>query len=129
MMTLYVDAARHIESGRSAAGAVIIINKQQRQLKTRIQVTRDNHEAEFYGLIWALQQLPNTTDMLQVYSDSQILIDALHKNYAKHYQTLVDTIMMLLSSHQIVLSQWIPEKANLGAHNLALQALKNNPTR
>ena len=129
MITLYFDAARHVTSGLSAAGAVMIINKQQKQLKTRIRMTKDNHEAEFYGLIWALQQLPNTTDMLQIYCDSQIVIDALHKNYAKHYQPLVDIIMSLLASHTIVLSQWIPEKSNLGAHNLALQALKNSHAR
>lgn len=129
MITLYVDAARHISSGRSAAGAVIIVNKQQRQIKTHIHSTRDNHEAEFYALIWALQQLPSKTDTLQIYSDSQLVIDAIHKSYAKHYQSLVDTLMSLLASHHLVLSQWIPEKANLGAHHLALQALKNSHTR
>lgn len=124
MITIYIDAARDVITGQSAAGAVIIINKKQAQLKTHIVNTKDNHEAEFRATIWALQQLPPSHDVIQLYSDSQILIDAMHKNYAKHYQKYVDEIMQLLSGFPLVMSQWLPEKENLGAHHLALQALK-----
>ena len=40
------------------------------------------------------------------------------------YQIYVDEISTLVSLHKLFLSQWLPEKENLGAHNLALQALK-----
>jgi len=124
MITLKVDAARQV-NGNSAAGAVVIINNQQTQLKAPLNATGDNHEAEFDALIWALQHLPVSDEsMLQIYTDSKILNDALHKHYAKHYQDKVDVIDDLLVQFSLVLIDWVPEKDNLGAHNLALQALK-----
>jgi len=124
MIKIFVDAARNIQTGQSAAGAVIITNKKQRQLKSALPYTKNNQEAEFLALIWALKTLDKTMDVIQLYSDSQIMIDAIHKNYAKHYQIYVDEINALTSSYDLFLSQWLPEKENLGAHNLALQALK-----
>lgn len=128
MITIYVDAARDIKTGQSAAGAVIVINKQQRQLKSLLPDTKDNQEAEFRALIWVLKMCATSTDMIQLYSDSQLLIDAINKNYAKHYQIYVDEISALLKSHALLLSQWLPEKENLGAHKLALQALQQKKT-
>jgi len=126
MITLYVDAARDIHTGQTAAGTVIIIDKIQSQQKAALPITQDNHEAEFCALIWALQQLPKKIDILKIYSDSQILIDAIDKQYAKHYQPFVDNIIKLLSPYPLVLNQWLPEKENLGAHHLALQALQQH---
>ncbi|MCT8390098.1 RNase HI [Leuconostoc holzapfelii] len=128
MLTLYVDAAREPNTGLSAAGAVLIHQKAQQQFKSPVFQSLDNHAAEFQGLIWALEQLTDHQDILTVYSDSKLLIEALHKHYAKHYQDQVDRILFLLASHRLVFSQWLPEKDNLGAHNLALQALKNRQT-
>lgn len=125
MLTLYVDAARDPQTGLSAAGAVLIQQKQQHQFKSPIFEASDNHVAEFHALIWALQQLPDTSDILTIYSDSKLLVEALNKQYAKRYQPEVDTILALLAPHPLVFSQWLPEKDNLGAHHLALQALKN----
>lgn len=59
MITLYVDAARDVSTGRSSAGAVLIIDKVQKQLKTVLRETVNNHEAEFLAVLWALKQLPN----------------------------------------------------------------------
>ncbi len=110
MIKIFVDAARNIQTGQSAAGAVIITNNKQRQLKSSLPDTQNNQEAEFLALIWALKTLDSTTDIIQLYSDSQILIDAIHKNYAKHYQIYVDEISTLVSLHKLFLSQWLPEK-------------------
>lgn len=123
MMTLYVDAARNVHDGQSAVGAVLIINKQQQQLKKALPQSADNHEAEFMGLIWSIKQLP-MLDNLQIYTDSKIVADAIQKKYAKHYQSYVDQIMTLLTEYPLVLVNWIPEKQNQGAHQLAMQALK-----
>ena len=124
MITLYVDAARDVSTGRSSAGAVLIIDKVQKQLKTALRETVNNHEAEFLAVLWALKYLPNNENV-QIYSDSKIVTDALHKSYAKHYQGLVDEINLQLTPYPLVLINWVPEKENRGAHNLALQALKN----
>lgn len=125
MLTLYIDAARDPQTGLSAAGAVLIHQKQQQQFKSAVFQSSDNHAAEFQSLIWVLQQLPDSQDILTINSDSKILVEALQKQYAKHYQPFVDDILTLIQPYPFVLSQWRPEKDNLGAHNLALQALKN----
>ncbi|MFL2050535.1 ribonuclease HI family protein [Leuconostoc mesenteroides] len=124
MITLYVDAARDVSTGRSSAGAVLIIDKVQKQLKTALRETVNNHEAEFLAVLWALKYLPSNENV-QIYSDSKIVTDAWHKSYAKHYQGLVDEINLQLTPYPLVLINWVPEKENRGAHNLALQALKN----
>lgn len=128
MITLFVDAARNVTSGFSAAGAVILIEKKQYQIKSPIFKTNDNHQAEFMALSWALRHLPSSDSIIKIYSDSKIMTDALEKKYAKHYQPFVDKLCLLLQSYNLVLIQWIPEKENRGAHNLALQALKKDHT-
>ena len=75
------------------------------------------------AVLWALKYLPSNENV-QIYSDSKIVTDALHKSYAKHYQGLVDEINLQLTPYPLVLINWVPEKENRGAHNLALQALK-----
>lgn len=54
MIKIFVDAARNIQTGQSAAGAVIITNKKQRQLKSALPYTKNNQEAEFLALILSL---------------------------------------------------------------------------
>ncbi|CDX64951.1 ribonuclease HI family protein [Leuconostoc citreum] len=128
MLTLYVDAAREPQSGISAGGAVLIHQKQQQQIKSNLFYTTDNHEAEFLALIWALKQVKvaETSETIRIFSDSKILIDSLDKKYAKHYQPLLEEIIQLLTPYSLVISQWLPEKENHGAHYMALQALKKN---
>ncbi len=109
MITLYVDAARDVSTGRSSAGAVLIIDKVQKQLKTALRETVNNHEAEFLAVLWALKYLPSNENV-QIYSDSKIVTDALHKSYAKHYQGLVDEINLQLTPYPLVLINWVPEK-------------------
>ncbi|MDF7626884.1 ribonuclease HI family protein [Lactobacillaceae bacterium L1_55_11] len=123
MLNLYVDAARKAETGQSTAGCVVIEAHQQRQLKAALPKTQDNHEAEFRAAYWALDQLGGA-DPLHLYFDSQIVVDALNKHYAKHYQDQVDAIDRLLADRPLVLVSWVPEKNNQGAHHLAQQALK-----
>ncbi|CAK8054065.1 ribonuclease HI family protein [Eupransor demetentiae] len=123
MLQIYFDAARRPDTGQSAAGCLIINQGQQRQEKTTLPKTNSNHDAEFLAAIWALQ-LVSAEGNLQLYSDSKIVVEALQKQYAKHFQAYVDRIQPLLDAYSLAFINWVPEKNNLGAHNLAQQALK-----
>lgn len=95
--------------------------------KTPLQATT-NHQAEFETARIGFERLlAVVTDPAQVtvlfYTDSQLVSDSLAKHYAKHYQSLVDALLQAQAPFQLVLTQWVPEKQNQGAHTLANQAL------
>ncbi|WP_214463793.1 ribonuclease HI family protein [Levilactobacillus brevis] len=127
MYTLYTDAATQPQTGLSAGGILIIHDHQQTQVKTTLQATT-NHQAEFETARIGFERLlAVVTDPAQVtvlfYTDSQLVSDSLAKHYAKHYQSLVDALLQAQAPFQLVLTQWVPEKQNQGAHTLANQAL------
>lgn len=127
LYSLYTDAATETLSKRSAAGVLILINGQQHQLKKQLP-EGDNHQAEFEAAIVGFEILldlvtePSTTTVMY-YTDSQLVEQSLIKKYAKHYQPAVDRLLALQAKFQLVIVNWLPEKQNQGAHNLALQAL------
>lgn len=130
LIKLFTDAATKNGFGPSAAGVIIVINGKQIQLKHSLGNT-DNHSAEFSAAIWAFEQLkrypeivPDSTIMF--YTDSRIVADAVGKNYAKNFTDLAQRLITLIDQYHIVLTEWLPEKQNLGAHRLALQALHGN---
>jgi len=130
MITLYTDAATNPKTNVSACGILIIQNGKQIQLKFDLP-NSDNHEAEFHAAILAFQLLLRdyvTAEAakkmtVRFFTDSQILADSIQKKYAKHYQNLVDQLLELQDQFQLVLSMWVPEKQNRGAHQLAMQGL------
>ncbi|WP_203641225.1 ribonuclease HI family protein [Levilactobacillus andaensis] len=128
MYSLYTDAATQPQSGLSAGGILIIHDHQQTQLKAVLHATT-NHTAEFEIARLGFEKLAALVgDQAQqatvlFYTDSQIVSDSLAKHYAKHYQKLVDELLAAQAPFQLVLTQWVPEKQNQGAHTLANQAL------
>lgn len=76
--------------------------------------------------MFAFQQLPKyarPNETIFFFTDSKIVDQSLATNYAKHFQTYVDQINAIQDQFPLVVSQWLPERMNQGAHNLALQAL------
>jgi len=128
VFSLYTDAATQPQSGLSAGGILIIHDHEQTQLKSRLSAT-NNHAAEFEIARLGFQRLAEiagdacATTTVLFYTDSQIVSDSLQKHYAKHYQNLVDALLAAQAPFQLVLTQWVPEKQNQGAHTLANQAL------
>ena len=57
------------------------------------------------------------------YIYSKLVADSIGKSYAKHYPELIDTLMALIDRYKIILTTWIPDRENQGAHKLALQAI------
>ncbi|WP_283678731.1 ribonuclease HI family protein [Lentilactobacillus sp. Marseille-Q4993] len=126
MLKLYTDAAVKQSTQKSAAGILIVHEGHQIQLSKEL-VAMDNHTAEFQAAIAGFTELANLKishdEIILFYSDSKILIDALNKQYAKHYQEYVDKLIELQSRYQAVVNEWIADNQNKGAHNLAIQKL------
>ncbi len=56
-------------------------------------------------------------------TDSRLLSDAVSKRYAKHFDRQLATLLKLMDQFSTVVTRWVPEKENHGAHHLANQAL------
>ena len=122
MLKIYTDAATKGNPGPTGLGILIINQHQQHQLSQTLE-SATNHEGEFAAAIAGFQYLVDHYDHL-FYTDSRLLSDAIGKNYTKHYQSQLEQLNQLLSQFTTVVTQWISERENHGAHNLANQALQ-----
>ena len=126
MIKLYTDAATKGNPGPTGLGALILVGHQQFQLTSTLPQA-DNHQGEFvaarFGFDYLIRHFPDEQTVL-FYTDSRLLSDAIGKNYTKHYQSQLEQLNQLLSQFTTVVTQWISERENHGAHNLANQALQ-----
>jgi len=123
-MQLYTDAATAADH-RSAAGILLINNGQQQQYHSPLPVS-DNHTAEFLAAITGFKILIETFGPQQTiffYTDSQIVAESIDKAYSSHFAVELATLLALQDQCQLVVTQWIPESQNHGAHELAQQGL------
>lgn len=129
MLKLYVDAATRGNPGPSGIGIVIVGNDSYQQLSFPLKTKMSNHEAEFTALLWGLKEVISRNNILDttfVYTDSKVVVETIDKNYTNNpkFRPYLQKIQPLLASFPLILIQWIPEKQNKGADNLARQALK-----
>ncbi|EUJ36311.1 ribonuclease HI family protein [Brochothrix campestris] len=126
MIKLYVDGASAGNPGASGVGVVILVNGSQRQLSHALGC-HNNHEAEFLAVIWGLEQCQDfgTNHTLQLCSDSQAVIAAINKRYAKKapYADYIDRILTLLDAYPLVFCTWLPRAQNKKADQLARSAI------
>ena len=127
MIKIFTDAATKGNPGPTGLGIIIIANHKQIQLAVPVDKEKmDNHHGEFaaahFGFKYLIDHFNNNETIL-FYTDSRILSDAIGKNYTKHYQKELAALNPLLQHFPTVVTQWIPESQNRGAHNLANQAL------
>lgn len=125
LIKVYTDAATKHNPGPTGLGALIVVNGQQKQL-TGSLFQADNHEGEFAAATMAFDYLKdhfNHSATVLFYTDSRLLSDAVGKNYAKHYQQELTVLTSLMDEFQMVITQWIPDSQNHGAHHLANEAL------
>ena len=130
MIKIYSDAAVNGNPGPAGAGCLIIIDGQQHQFTQPLPKT-DNHHAEFMAATWAFEQLAQLDHQEQIiffYTDSRLVSDAIGKGYAKKYSAELAQLLALIDQYPTVVTEWIPEKFNHGAHQLALQALRQSHT-
>ena len=125
MIKLYTDAATKSNPGPTGLGALIIVNHQQIQLTETVDKA-SNHVGEFLaaqlGFRYLVSHYP-ADEVVLFYTDSRLLSDAVGKNYAKHYGELLTELSQLMHHFTTVITQWVPEAENHGAHHLANQAL------
>ena len=126
MLKIYTDAATKGNPGPTGLGILIINQHQQQQLSQTLE-SATNHEGDFAAAIAGFQYLVDHYDYQETvlfYTDSRLLSDAIGKNYTKHYQSQLKQLNQLLSQFTTVVTQWISERENHGAHHLANQALQ-----
>lgn len=125
MIKIYTDAATKNNPGPTGLGALILVNHQQIQLTNHVPKA-SNHTGEFLAAQLGFSYLvhhfsPN--EVIMFYTDSRLLSDAVGKNYSKHYGDRLADLTSLMNHFTTVVTQWIPEAQNHGAHHLANQAL------
>lgn len=126
MITVYTDGASTGDPGPSGAGVYIKQGKNYYEYAFSLGIL-SNHEAEFYAVILALivckEKFPD--EILAFRSDSQLVVDAIEKNYTKNekYMPLLSAINKHSSHFPYFFIKWIPEKQNKHADKLARQAI------
>lgn len=128
MLKIYVDAATKGNPGISGAGVQLIGEQLYQQLNYPLPELT-NHQAEFAALILGLEEAITQEINQQntmVYTDSKIVAQTIDKDYTGNslFLPYLVRIRELYSFFPLLVIQWIPEKQNKGADNLARQGLQ-----
>lgn len=125
MIKLYTDAGLNTNQNLAAIAYVYSTDNDSYSF-SRPEKELDNHYLEFLAVLEALKDLDQknlTNDILQLKTDSQIVVDSIDKHYSKHYQEMVDLIMPLLEKFPMYFVKHIADKDNSAAHTLVHQEL------
>ncbi|WP_027108399.1 ribonuclease HI family protein [Lacticigenium naphthae] len=130
MLKVYTDAA--VKQDLPVVGIGIVLSGEgefHEQHARTLPIAATNHEAEFLAIIEALTLLVEkhyTDQLLFLYTDSKIAADSINKRYAKRstFSNSLEKITTLMEHFPVVVTEWIPEKENQGADNLARQGLR-----
>ena len=129
MIRVRTDAAVNGNPGKVGIGIEILYKKQQFLFKESSDQLMDNHQAELWAIYRALiilQEKEWHHDMIFLNSDSKFAMMAIEKNYTKQvaYQEILKKVQGELQFFPQLFLEWIPEKENRGADQLARQALQ-----
>lgn len=129
MIRVRTDAAVNGNPGKVGIGIEILYKKQQFLFKESSDQLMDNHQAELWAIYRALiilQEKEWHHDVIFLNSDSKFAMMAIEKNYTKQvaYQEILKKVQGELQFFPQLFLEWIPEKDNRGADQLARQALQ-----
>ena len=129
MIRVKTDAAVNGNPGKVGIGIEILYKKQQFLFKENSELLMDNHQAELWAIYRALiilQEKEWHHDVIFFNSDSKFAMMAIEKNYTKQvaYQEILKKVQEELQFFPQLFLEWIPEKENRGADQLARQALQ-----
>ena len=129
MIRVKTDAAVNGNPGKVGIGIEILYKKQQFLFKENSELLMDNHQAELWAIYRALiilQEKEWYQEMIFLNSDSKFAMMAIEKNYTKQvaYQEILKKVQGELQFFPQLFLEWIPEKENRGADQLARQALQ-----
>ncbi len=128
MIKIFIDAATNQTTNTSAGGMLFLRNGQQLQKHVPL-LAKTNNEAEFEMMVKTLEFLISEdfqNETIFIYTDSKIVMESLDKEYAKDSRFKVHLEVILKLNHEFpsLFIEWIEEKNNKGADNLARQALQ-----
>lgn len=129
MIRVRTDAAVNGNPGKVGIGIEILYKKQQFLFKESSDQLMDNHQAELWAIYRALiilQEKEWHHDVIFLNSDSKFAMMAIEKNYTKQvaYQEILKKVQGERKKIPQLFLEWIPEKENRGADQLARQALQ-----
>ena len=129
MIRVKTDAAVNGNPGKVGIGIEILYQKQQFLFKENSELLMDNHQAELWAIYRALiilQEKEWYQEMIFLNSDSKFAMMAIEKNYTKQiaYQDILKRVQEERKKFPQLFLEWIPEKENRGADQLARQALQ-----
>ena len=129
MIRVRTDAAVNGNPGKVGIGIEILHQKQQFLFKENSDQLMDNHQAELWAIYRALLILQEKEwhhEVIFLNSDSKFAMMAIEKNYTKQvaYQEILKKVQGELQFFPRLFLEWIPEKDNRGADQLARQALQ-----
>ena len=129
MIRVKTDAAVNRNPGKVGIGIEILYKKQQFLFKENSELLMDNHQAELWAIYRALiilQEKEWNQEMIFLNSDSKFAMMAIEKNYTKQiaYQDILKKVQEERKKFPQLFLEWIPEKENRGADQLARQALQ-----
>ena len=131
MIRVRTDAAVNGNPGKVGIGIEILYQKQQFLFKENADQLMDNHQAELWAIYRALIILKEKEwqhEIIFLNSDSKFAMMAIEKNYTKQiaYQEILKKVQEERKKFPQLFLEWIPEKENRGADQLARQALQQN---
>ena len=129
MIRVRTDAAVNGNPGKVGIGIEFLYKKQQFLFKESSDQLMDNHQAELWAIYRALiilQEKEWYQEMIFLNSDSKFAMMAIEKNYTKQvaYQEILKKVQEERKKFPRLFLEWIPEKENRGADQLARQALQ-----
>lgn len=129
MIRVKTDAAVNGNPGKVGIGIEFLYQKQQFLFKENSEQLMDNHQAELWAIYRALiilQEKEWLEEMIFLNSDSKFAMMAIEKNYTKQiaYQEILKKVQEERKKFPQLFLEWIPEKENRGADQLARQALQ-----
>lgn len=125
MLELFIDGASAGNPGPSGVGIFIRGEGHRIHIAEPIEPT-DNHLAEFIALRIALHEAKQlNTTFVRVYSDSQVVVDSFQRGKTKNkrFRPILHEILTLADQFDYCFVDWIPEKQNKAADQLARRAI------
>lgn len=128
MIKLFVDGAATGKEGYAAIGILIVEDGIQKQIGIPLEDRMDNHSAEFEALLYGLRYLKTQNKQEQLifcYTDSKLVAESIRKKYTKQaeHRLYLEEALQNMGAFTNFYLEWVPEKENKGADNLAKQAL------
>ena len=128
MLEVYIDGASAGNPGPSGIGIFIRGEGHQPRFSEYVGIF-DNHTTEFLALLRGLEEAKKlSTGIISVRCDSQIVVAAVEKRFAKKlvYKELLDKALEIADTFEYFFIKWVPTSTNLTADQLARKAIQQN---